>query len=166
MSNLTPTRERWPAVGSGWTGINGARLPRMANCLSWSAWTNGKLNAISELCIADHPDGDGSGLHFHISFTAKGKHADTRPVLRALKAFGLSEAREDNHEPGAARNFWLPVDPAHRVDCECKTTEQQMVERNGHAWSAAHDVSKCGGCLLQSIGGPICPAHGDREARP
>jgi hypothetical protein len=136
------------------------RLPPNPSILSYSAWSNGKLLAFSALETAQLPDGSGVGLQFHISISANGKRVDSKTARRALAAFRLQDAEEDNHEPGVAKHFWLPVDPEHRVDCECKATEVQVTEADGHRWSSDRDPAKCGGCALAAIKGGSCPVHG------
>lgn len=164
MTNLAPTRERWPGGRHWWpTRVNSVANP---NTRSWSAWTNGKLLAISALEMAELPDASGPGLQFHVSISAMGKRCDDEQARRALKAFRLVGAEQDNHEPGNAKHFWLPVDPAHRVDCECKASEIPMVEPDGHRWSRDRDPAKCGGCALERAGVRRCPVHGGEEASP
>lgn len=70
----------------------------------------------------------GNGWEYHVSVSRRTKTfrqrvASDDVVKMALEAFGMTEAREDNHVPnGVVRNFWLPVDgrPPH---CDCETTE-------------------------------------------
>jgi hypothetical protein len=79
-------------------------------------------------------------------------------MRRALAAFRMLDAEEDNHIPGRARHVWRPLDPAERVDCECKTTEVTVVEPDGHRWSNRRD-GPCRGCEGASITGIPCPLH-------
>jgi hypothetical protein len=60
----------------------------------------------------------------------------------------------------SARHFWLPCDPAHRVDCQCKTDEKNIVEPDGYTWTTPVDDSQCRGCEFQGMTGKICPIHG------
>jgi hypothetical protein len=57
-------------------------------------------------------------------------------LARALKDFGMGKAEEDNHEPGVSRKFFLLCDlPAGSApQCECKETEETVVESDGVAW--------------------------------
>ncbi len=71
-------------------------------------------------------------------------------------------AEEDNHEPGNARHFFVPVDKAKRGICECKTTEEVHVEPNGHTWTNPRPETgeACRGCETAHITGNACPIHG------
>ena len=120
------------------------------------------LSAIEE---AEYPDGSGqSGLQWHVSLT--GRDDFFRPVRATelqldvvRRAFDMVEAEEDNHQPGKARNLWLPVDPARRVDCECKTTEVTITEPDGYQWTNPTDGT-CRGCELErALPGRPCPIH-------
>lgn len=88
-------------------------------------------------------------------------------VALARCAFDLLVAEEDNHHPGAARHFWLPVDPTERVDCECKADEVQVTDADGYRWSNA--VDRCRGCDLErsmravGVSRP-CPIHATTTA--
>lgn len=90
-------------------------------------------------------------------------------MRRALRAFGLVGAEEDNHSPGSARHFFQPVDPAYRGVCECKATEVQMADPDGYRWSQAIDPASCSTCKLYALlGQRPCPlhAHGVRISSP
>jgi hypothetical protein len=103
-----------------------------------SAWEAAGLKAISAIEMAEAPDGSGETIpqwHLSVSVLSRTRRARGHEVRQALRDFGLEGAEEDNHEPGAARHFWMPVDPGRRVDCECKTTEEVVVEPDGHRWS-------------------------------
>jgi hypothetical protein len=117
---------------------------------------------ISSLVDADLPDGSGVGPQWHVSVSARGKRPDDRQVRRALKAFGLVGAEEDNHHPGIARHFWRPVDPAHRVDCKCKATEEIITEADGYRWTnpKTSTTETCRGCDIAPVTGKPCPIHG------
>lgn len=59
----------------------------------------------------------------------------------------------------------MPVDPARRVDCECKVTEQVVTDPDGYKWSTPTDETACHGCdyerLMRSEFGidKPCPIH-------
>lgn len=144
-----PIGDRWstfpvPAAGS-------------LRALDVAAWQRGPISVISALEMAEYPDRDGTGPQWHISISRRGMRPTPLDVSRALRAFDLIGAEEDNHHPGNARHFWLPVDPAHRVDCECKETEVTVIEPDGYQWQ--NDREKCRGCELQRLIGRLCPLH-------
>ena len=165
---MTPSEKR-PAPAC-WTKIPWPG-PRPAGPAS--AWRSGPLMVLSELAEAEYPDGDGVGPQWLISITAKGKRAKPKQIRRALRAFGMVGAEEDNHHPGNARSFWRPLDPSRRVDCECKTDETIVVEDDGYTWTNPVD-GPCRGCeLAKLIAGAVghdlsplptlsrsCPIHG------
>lgn len=158
-------RELRPTV-PGWTEIRvPAETPLLgdATIKAASAWQRGATCVLSSLDDAELPDRSGIGLQWHISISRIGRGgATTRPhwndVRAALRAFRMARAEEDNHEPGNARHFWMPLDPAHRVDCECKTDEQVIVEPDGHRWTNPID-GPCRGCTSAPITGRPCPLH-------
>lgn len=125
-------------------------------------WGRGPLRVISSVGMMELPDGGGEqGPTWLISVSSGGTRATDREARRALRDFGMAGAEEDNHTPGIARAFFLVVDPARRVDCECKTTETVIVEEDGYRWSNPTD-GPCRGCEFESIAGPArrCPLHG------
>lgn len=162
---MTALRERLPCPG--WRP-----MPVPLSALGegqHSGWTDGRLRVISSLIVAEMPDGDGTGPQWHVSITDRGERPNERQCRRALKAFGMWPAEEDNHHPGHARHFWRPVDPARRVDCECKVDEPVHVEPDGYRWSGSR--TECRGCelerLLAKAGRPTpCPIHGAPEVTP
>ncbi len=163
MNRLARELELRPNKSSGWRPVKNWSPPQSMttdpNCKSASAWRRREVYAVSSLQVAESPDGalnpDGSRLgipQWQVSFSARGPGgAPCRPrdeeCRQALACFFMSGAEEDNHEPGIARHFWMPVDPKRRVDCECKTTERVVVEPDGHRWSTPKDEAEgCNGC--------------------
>jgi hypothetical protein len=70
----------------------------------------------------------------------------------------MEGSEEDNHHPGIARHFWMVVDPARRVDCECKVGETVVKEPDGYKWS--NDPGACRGCdYARTFPGHPCPLH-------
>lgn len=158
---MTPDRERRP--GRDWTELS---FPPQAahECghVVGSAWLFGHVAVISALVNAELPDGSGElGPQWHISITRKRRRPKDTDVRRALRAFGMVGAEEDNHHPGYARHFWLPVDPARRVDCECKAEETTIVEADGYRYTNPHDPAECRGCDFQRLTGKPCPLHAE-----
>lgn len=129
-----------------------------------SAWVYGPIHVLSSLVEAQMPDGNGVGLQWHISVTTKGKRPKQHHVRRALRAFDMRKAEEDNHHPGNARHFFLVVDPARRVDCECKTDETVVQDADGYRWSNTKEGA-CRGCELVAVTGRPCPLHTDETRR-
>ena len=154
MTSAAPNlRERAP--GPGWTCLGYLSAAR------GTRWQCGTVLVISSIIDAELPDGSGVGLQWHVSISSMGKRPKQHQVAKALRDFGLVGAEEDNHHPGNARHFWRPVDPAHRVDCECKTTETLVKERDGYTYSERHGV--CAGCELERVTGKPCTEHRKTE---
>lgn len=160
----TQNRERRPR-GSEWHEVF---IPGDASDvadIAASAWVSGPLRVISALSMAELPDGSGEvGPQWHISITRKGKRPKPTDVRRALRAFGMVGTEEDNHHPGNARHFWLPVDPARRVECECKATEVNVTDADGYRWTNEPAPELCRGCELEGLIGKPCPLHTEARA--
>lgn len=139
----TPSDRRWKYEGM---------------CGDAQSWKKGRVRALTECTVMEYPDGDGKGPTWLVSFSLDGERLSGRPLDRALSDFGMSDAEEDNHHPGVARHFFMPVDPAHRVDCECKSDETIIVEADGYTWSNSKD-GPCRGCELERLSGMKCPIH-------
>ena len=130
-------------------------------------WAKRCIVAISALELADPPDGQGEAIpQWHVSVSVDGQRPTDTQLAGVARAFGLVGAEEDNHHPGNARHLWLPVDPARRVDCECKVEEVVHVEPDGYKWTnpveAVADPSVCRGCELRRLLGARaqpCPLH-------
>lgn len=144
-----------------------------------SAWSDGQgppvgaiyvrsgVTVISTRVVAKYPTGVGIGPQDHVSVSRRLRRAPASDVLRALVAFGMVGAEEDNHHPGIARHFWRSVDPAHRVECECKSTEGLVRDPDGYEWTTptADSGEACRGCWYASTlgkytGRSSCPIHG------
>lgn len=145
--------------GSGWTSVEplpGHGAPR------WLFLVEGTIEApavgilvVSTLDVIENakagPDVGGTHLEWHVSVSrqrwryiprglAQPEHATDDDCKRALDAFRMRGCFEDNHArpngaAGNARNFWLAVDPAHRIDCECKETEELIVLPDGYTFT-------------------------------
>lgn len=159
---MKPDREKRPRRGGGWMEMPLPRAARTETTLEASAWYKGAVRVISELCLAELPGGNGAaGPTWHISVTRFGRRPMPRDVEHALRDFDLVGAEQDNHHPGAAQHFFLPVDPAHRGQCECKTTEDIIVEPDGYTWTnpKLDAVEACRGCEHERLHGKPCPLH-------
>lgn len=135
-----------------------------------SIWMRRRILAISTCVHAEAPNGVGSIPQWHISFTNEGRRCTDEEVRMSLASFRLTGADEDNHEPGMARHFWMPLDPKRRVDCECKTTEKVMIEPDGHKWTTPVDDRECYGCKheveMAAVGvARPCPVHPVKDDR-
>jgi hypothetical protein len=137
---------------------------------SASRFHRGHVVVVSSLDLASLPDGSGQeGLQWHVSISFNRKRVKDNLVRMVLREFGMVGAEEDNHHPGLARHFWIPVDPTRRVDCECKTTETVIVERDGYPWTNPTPDSgeACRGCEWARSGlgkARPCSVHGLQEA--
>lgn len=146
---------------SKWHRAPQIRMAEAGEVLAYSVWeTRRGVRVISALQLADLPDGSGEiGPQWHISISNKGKRPKT--TFTTLRAFGMAGAEEDNHHPGIARHFWMPVDPARRVDCECKEVEETIVEPDGYRWQNPKEGDgECRGCEFERMMGKRCPIHG------
>lgn len=121
------------------------------------AWRLGPITAISTLDMAKLPQRDEVGPQWHISVTALGKRPKPFHVRKALRAFGMVGAELDNHHPGNAQHYFMPVDPAMRVTCECKDGEVLVVEQDGYQWS--NDSEICRACEIARVTKRPCQIH-------
>jgi len=150
-----PLMEKTP--GQGWG------LDRSFHVADTSTWFNGRVRVISSLTTAEAPDGSGEAIpQWHISVTECGKRPSGRVVRRALRAFGMADAEEDNHHPGNARHFFKPVDSKRRISCECKTTEMVVKEPDGYTWTNPTE-GPYRGCELARLIGKTCSIHDGGE---
>lgn len=167
---MKPAREMRPR-GAGWREAD-RFSPTGGGVLAVSWWTDGELLVCSALEHAEYPDRSGSGPQWHVSISrllrcGHAEHPSRVHIRRVLRAFEMIGAEEDNHHPGVARHFWRPVDAAHRVDCECKATEDTVVEPDGYRWTNPKPgEGPCRGCALQALTGAPCPIHAARAQEP
>lgn len=143
--------------GDGWGEV---RWPLPGPTPRSSAWRRGPIVVLSELVWAELPDGGGEGPQWTVSVSANGKRPKPKQVRRALRAFGMVGAEEDNHYPGVARGFWRPMDPSARVACQCKFDEQTIRDYDGYEWTTpANPGEGCRGCDYERWFGHPCPVH-------
>lgn len=72
-----------------------------------------------------------------VAISAGDWRASDSDVERVLRDFGMSAAEEDNHRPGRIRSFFLLCEPRageEGLQCECKETEETVVEPDGYRW--------------------------------
>lgn len=151
LTERRPTRGNWERAP--------LRFPFLT-----SAWRCGPVTVISALENAEYPDGVGAGPQWHISVTRRGQRPGAADVERALRAFRMVGTEEDNHHPGSARHFWLPVDPSKRVDCQCKSDEEVIVEADGYTWTNPRPETgeECRGCEFgRRFAARPCPLHAE-----
>lgn len=163
-------RERCPTDVVAWR-MRPMSLELLNGAERASRWSCGPIFVISALNIAEPPDGVGDPIpQWHISISAAGKRPKPHHIRKALRAFGMVGAENDTHHPGNAVHFWMAVDPARRVTCQCKTDEETIVEPGGHRrapyrWTNPKPgEGPCRGCEIAPVTGRACPLHG--EARP
>ena len=159
---MRAARAKRPPTHRGWAEI-AVPMPVRLQSLEATGWYRDGVVVISALTLADLPTGAGVGLQWLISISRNGRRASDGVVRRTLRSFGMAGAEEDNHEPGYVRKFWRPLDPAHRVDCECKADEEIIVEADGYTWTnpraARADARLCRGCELERLLGRPCSIH-------
>lgn len=157
--------ERRPNKDSGFREVEKPRVRQQV--IRISGWVRGNLQVISSLQIMDMPDGSGErGPQWHVSVSRQGlRRASNADMERVRKAFKMQQAEEDNHQPGVTRNLMLVCDPARRVTCECKETEEVIREPDGFEWSNPTDPAKCRGCEHERLMGKPCPLHGQTEKK-
>jgi hypothetical protein len=175
VKDYSDGRELRPSKISGWKLMTRGWDPTAITPPpeSMSAWMRRGVFMISTLELAHAPDGSEEVIpQWHVSMskrndgeTVASKRPTAEECRQALACIGMVGAEEDNHHPGVARHFWMPVDPARRVSCECKVTEQVIVEPDGYKWSTPKDdTGECHGCefeklmTTQNVVAP-CPIH-------
>jgi hypothetical protein len=148
--------------GAEWQPLPVPRVLWTSNTLSVSRWQRGAVLVVSALEDAELPGAGGaSGPTWHVSISRLGKRPRPRDVAHALRDFGMVGAEQDNHHPGVAQHYFMPVDPAYRSACECKTTEDVIVEADGYTWTnpKLDAVEGCRGCEFERLQGKPCPIH-------
>ena len=163
---LSNGKERRPTKTSGWREARQWSPPAemRRSTISISAWLRREVFFISALELAEAPDQQGDAIpQWHVSISQRliggsgSIRATDHQVAQTLACLGLQRAEEDNHHPGIARHFWLPVDATRRVECECKTTETVITEEDGYTYSEKHGT--CAGCELEVTTGQPCARH-------
>lgn len=91
------------------------------------------LFALSAVEVAHEPGKPDLGPEYHLSVSLNGARCTAADALFALAAFGLTDAKEDNHVPsGRVRNFWRPVaDNLSGYECPCVEAEPTIREDKG-----------------------------------
>jgi len=161
MNGATMNRERWPKDLIAWRRRQTPPLPLKP--ISASAWQCGPICVISSLELAEPPDGVGDPIpQWHCSIADVGRRPKPHHVRKALRAFGMTQAENDTHHPGNAVHFWMAVDPARRVSCQCKADEETIVDPDGYKWTnPLPGEGPCRGCSIAPLTGRPCPLHGE-----
>jgi hypothetical protein len=91
------------------------------------------LFALSAVEVAREPGKADIGPEYHLSMSLNGQRCSSGDALFVLSAFGLLDAKEDNHVPGGrVRNFWRPVaDHLSGYECACVDDEPAIREDKG-----------------------------------
>ena len=70
-----------------------------------------------------------------VSVSIIGGPRPNNDVVRSVLAdFNLEGAEEDNHSSGIARHFWLDEGRTIQPECDCKATEETIIEPDGYQW--------------------------------
>jgi hypothetical protein len=128
------TTKSWPKgprQGSGWKH---AKTPPNRQC---AGYERHGLFVISEVGVMEAPDGSKDSLEtWLVSVSRRGASMpNDKDVKRVRRDFDMRQAEENNHFSGISRALFLVVDPARRVECECKTTERVIVRVDGYRYS-------------------------------
>jgi hypothetical protein len=91
------------------------------------------LFCLSAVEVADEEGQPKLGPEYHLSISNMGNRCTSAEASFALNAFGLNDAKEDNHVPnGKVRNFWRPVaDHLSGYECPCVDHEPAIKEDKG-----------------------------------
>jgi hypothetical protein len=137
MNIIDPKRP----TGNGWMQYPlhpafAARVAKMGG-FPTETWAHegAGLFVITSVEVANEPGEPELGPEYHISVSALGMNRRCSPEQASwvLAAFGLPDAREDNHVPsGKVRNFWRPVaDRLSGYECPCVGDEPAIREDKG-----------------------------------
>ncbi len=149
--------EKYPLRGRWEKDVAASELHRRARGTT-SVFRLGTALVISNLLDMEAPDGSGDSIaQWHVSVSDYGHRPSPKLIEQVRRDFGMQQAEIDNHHPGVAVHLMLVVDPARRVDCECKVGEQIVTEPDGYQWS--NDTKECRGCSYERTFGRPCPLH-------
>ncbi|RYF25673.1 MAG: hypothetical protein EOO23_08895, partial [Comamonadaceae bacterium] len=98
---------------AGWISVNNPNTHELDKLgYPHKTWVHNEsgLFAISAVEVAREPGEVDLGPEYHLSISLRGQRCTAADALFVLAAFGLMDAKEDNHVPGGrVRNFWRPV---------------------------------------------------------
>lgn len=124
-------------VAQGWRVAKWWRCPAELASLGYPVVAyehpSSGLFAMSAVEVAHDPGTPDLGPEYHLSISLNGERCPSSDALFVLAAFGLEDAKEDNHVPsGFVRNFWRPVaDNLSGYECPCVDDEPAMREDKG-----------------------------------
>lgn len=148
----------------GPSGLDWTPVPALPGMAGWASGPLLVMSSVASMQLPGAPEGV-AGPTWLVSVSSRGRRAKVKEIRRALRAFDMREAEEDNHEPGIARKFFMPVDPAFRSVCECKLSERVVTEPDGYQWTTPKD-GPCRGCAWAARFGKLCPLHPDARRMP
>jgi len=99
----------------------------------FTMWQKGEYRALSSLANID--DGH-QPPHYEwiVSFSKQSREVLTdAEIAKCLADFDALDFEEDNHEPGIARKFFLPVEHQYRKPCPCK--DERIVSLGDYKYS-------------------------------
>jgi len=137
MSEQSIIKPRMPLGAQGWRTARAWQCPPQLASLGYlvEAWEHPEsgLFCLSAVEVASEPGKPDIGPEYHLSISLNGQRCSTADALFALAAFGLTDAKEDNHVPsGRVRNFWRPVaDHLSGYECACVENEPTIREDKG-----------------------------------
>lgn len=123
-------------TGDGWSRATWWVCPPELAVLGYpvQAWEHASgLFVLSAVEVAEEPGKPQLGPEYHLSVSLNGGRCSSGDALWVLAAFGLLDAKEDNHVPsGRLRNFWRPVaDNFSGYECPCVADEPAIREDKG-----------------------------------
>lgn len=93
-----------------------------------------KLGGYYAITSVETVDAENLGPEYHLSVTRCGWRLDAQEIPEILATFQMEGADEDNHFPGRARHFWMPVNESLRgYVCECKKDEP-AIQDGDYIW--------------------------------
>ena len=99
----------------------------------FTMWQSGQFRALSSLVNIE--DGH-QPPHYEwvVSFSQQSRQPLTnKQVAQCLRDFDALDFEEDNHDPGIARKFFLPVEHKYRKPCPCK--DERMIALGDYVYS-------------------------------
>ena len=125
-----------PSLLTGWKNLGRIAIPNEEAYV----WRFRKLNVIS--AVGDMEFRGVIVPQFHVSVSVLGdeqRRATDEEMARVRRDFDMEDAEEDNHHPGRIRNLFrlVHLPPGTPPICECKESEETVVEPDGFTWQRA-----------------------------